>query len=186
MASYDVVTSKVVWEGVLSTARVDTLEMPDATTADREVVAHLDAVAVVALTRDDEVVLVRQYRHPLRCYQLEVPAGLLDEDDEDPAEAARRELAEEAGAAVAALEPVTRFANSAGWTDEHTTVYVGVDASWDGRPDDFSLVHEEAEIEVVTLPFETAVEQVLDGTLSDAKTALGILAVDALRRRGRV
>ena len=179
MARYDVHGSDVVWEGQLSTVRVDHVEMPDGSTAAREVVKHLDAVAVVALTDDNEIVLVRQYRHPMGDYQLEIPAGLLDVDGEAPEAAAARELAEETGMKVRELRRVLGFANSAGWTDEHTTIFVGRGAVPDTTMNDFEAEDEEADMQVVILPFSEAVAMARDGQIADAKTLIGILAVAA-------
>lgn len=178
---FHVRASTVVWDGMLSTARVDRIAMPDGDTAEREVVSHIDAVAVVPLTPDDEVVLLRQYRHPVGGYQLELPAGILDEAGETPEDAARRELAEETGMGAAELVRLVRFANSAGWTDEHTTVYWGTDVTPAGRPDGFEATAEEADMEVVVLPWADALARARAGELTDAKTLVGILAVAALR-----
>lgn len=180
MADYDVQASEVVWEGKLSTARVDQVQMPDGQTTAREVVAHLDAVAIVALTADDEIVLLRQYRHPLEDYQLEIPAGLLDVQGESEEDAAIRELAEETGMVVPRMERVLRFANSGGWTDEHTTVFLGRGAQSGNRPANFSAVDEEADMALVTIPFGEAVDLARSGRIADAKTLIGILAVAAL------
>ena len=185
MARYDVQSSDVVWEGRLSTARVDQVEMPDGSTAARELVEHLDAVAVVALTDDNEIVLVRQYRHPMGDYQLEIPAGLLDVEGEEPEVAAARELGEETGMKVRELRQLLRFANSAGWTDEHTTVFEGRGAARDDTLGDFEAEDEEADMEVVTMPFPKAVAMACDGQIADAKTLIGILAVAAQDGRRR-
>ena len=184
MARYDVHGSETVWRGKLSTARVDEVEMADGSTASREVVAHLDAVAVVALTNSDEVVLVRQYRHPVGSYQWEIPAGLLDAEGEDPSDAAARELAEETGMRVAGLQEIVRFANSSGWTDEHTTIFAGEGAAPHPEADDFEAIHEEADMEVATMPFREALRMAREGRLTDAKTLIGILAVAARRADG--
>lgn len=178
---YEVRDSTPVWNGLLSTARVDRVAMPDGDTSEREVVSHIDAVAVVPVTPDDEVVLLRQYRHPVGAYQLELPAGILDEEGESPQDAAHRELAEETGMAAGSLIRLVRFANSAGWTDEHTTVYLGLDVAPSGRPDGFEATAEEADMQIVKLPFSEALELARYGELTDAKTLIGILAVAARR-----
>lgn len=181
MASFDVRGSTLAWEGKLSTVRVDDVEMPDGTVAPREVVGHVDAVAVVALTDADEIVLLRQYRHPLGHYQLELPAGILDVEGESPEEAAARELSEETGMVVSQLRPLLRFANSAGWTDEHTTIYVGRGARPEQGGMNFQAEAEEADMQVLTVPLADAVAMAAGGQLTDAKTLIGILAVAAGR-----
>ena len=81
----------MVWD-----VRRDEVELGDGQTVTREVIAHTGAVGVIALDEQDRVLLLRQYRHPVRSYLWEPPAGLLDVPGEDPLAAARRELAEEA------------------------------------------------------------------------------------------
>ena len=181
MSDYEVIDSRRTFDGQLSGVRVDTVRMPDGSSADREVVEHPDAVAVVPITQGGEVVLLRQYRHPLRRAQLEVPAGKLDEEGESPAQAARRELAEEARL-DGELTELARFANSAGWTDEHTTVFLARPVHPVDAPEGFEAEHEEADLEVVTLPLERAVAMVTEGEIVDAKTVIGLLlARDRLR-----
>jgi ADP-ribose pyrophosphatase len=124
-ARFPVVESTVTHEGMMSTLRIDRVAMPGGRVASREVAQRPDAVAIVPLTTAGEVVLLRQYRHPVGRYELEVPAGLLDVEGEEAADAAQRELAEEIGMAAGTLERLTRFWNSAGWSDEATTVFVG-------------------------------------------------------------
>lgn len=171
---FETLDSRVVHDG-WSTVRVDTIRMPDGDEADREVVDHVDAVAVVPLFEDGSVALLRQYRHPVGAYLLEIPAGILDVDGEPEADAARRELAEEVGLAAGRLDHLTTFHNSAGWSTERTHVYLGRDLSATERPDGFELEHEEADMEVVRIPLEDAVDGVARGEITDAKTVVGLL-----------
>ena len=182
MSDYEVTQSKCVYEGTLSNVRIDTVRMPDGTTADREVVEHLDAVAVVPLDDDNQVVLLRQYRPAVRQRLLELPAGILDVDGEQPEEAARRELAEEAGLAATALQRLVTFANSAGWSEEHTTVYLATGLREVAAPGDFTPEHEETDMELVRVPLEEAVAMAARGDITDAKTLVGILLT--AERRG--
>lgn len=174
---FAVVDSTVTHEGMMSTLRVDEVAMPDGATVAREVAQHPNAVAVVPLTGDGKVVLVRQYRHPVGRYELEIPAGLLDVDGEGEREAAQRELAEEIRMTAGRLERLTRFWNSAGWTDEATTLFVGRDLVAATPDDDFVAEAEEADMEVVRLPLTDAVAMVRSGAISDAKTVIGLLFV---------
>lgn len=184
MALYDVTETSIEWSGKLSRIRVDHVVMPGGETVPREVAEHIDAVAIVALTPDDEVVLLRQYRHPLGGYQLELPAGILDEEGESHQEAVRRELAEEAGMHVENVQQIARFANSAGWSDEHTTLFVGTGARRAEPPAEFEREHEEADMELVMMPFSEALDMAVTDQLTDAKTLMGILLVAAHRARG--
>lgn len=177
---FETVSSRVVHEG-FSTVRIDEVRMPDGSTVEREIVEHVSAVAVVPVV-DGDVLLLRQYRHAVGGYVLEIPAGILDVDGEDPAEAARRELAEEIHHEAAELRELMCFQNSSGWTDETTTVYLGTDLRPVDPPDDFAAQAEEADMEVVRLPLAVALDEVRVGRISDAKTVIGLLlAADRLR-----
>ncbi len=167
-------SSRYVYDG-FSRVRIDEIRTPDGDVVEREVVEHTDAVTVIPLTDDGEVVLLRQYRHAVGGDLLEAPAGTLDVDDEDPADAARRELREEAGHDVASLTHLTTFHNSAGWCDERTHVYLGAGAAPAEPPAGFTPSAEEAHLEVVRLPLDAALTAVRDGVIVDAKTVIGVL-----------
>lgn len=176
-ARYDVIESTVTHEGVMSTLRVDKVAMPSGRVAPREVAQRPDAVAVVPLTTDGDVIMLRQYRHPVGRYELEIPAGLLDVEGESEAEAAQRELVEEIGMTAGTLERLTRFWNSAGWTDEATTVFVGRDLRPAAPDDDFVPEGEEADMEVLRVSLADAVARARSGAVTDAKTVIGLLLV---------
>ncbi|MFW5934202.1 MAG: NUDIX domain-containing protein, partial [Actinomycetota bacterium] len=173
-AWFETVTSRRVHDGY-SRVRIDTVRTPDGELVEREIVEHDDAVAVVPLTDGEEVLLLRQYRHALGRDLLEVPAGTLDVAGEEVRTAARRELLEEMHVTVRELEPLTVFVNSAGWATEQTHIYLGRGVEVSSPPDGFTPKAEEAHLEVVTLPLAVAVEAVADGTITDAKTAIGLL-----------
>jgi 8-oxo-dGTP pyrophosphatase MutT (NUDIX family) len=174
---FEVIASEVTHEGVMSTLRVDEVAMPAGGVASREVAVRPDAVAIVPLTDDGDVVMLRQYRHPVGRYELEIPAGLMDVAGEAEDQAAQRELAEEIGMAAGQLERLTRFWNSAGWTDEATTVFVGRDLRAAAPADDFVAEAEEADMEVVRMPLHEAVALARTGGIADAKTVIGLLLV---------
>lgn len=171
---FEVKSSRVVHDG-WSRVRVDEVAMPDGSVSDREVVEHTSAVAVVPLMDDGTVVLLRQYRHAVGGYLLEIPAGILDVEAEPEPDAAQRELAEEVGLRAGRLDHLTTFWNSAGWCDERTHVYLGRELVEAERPDGFVLEAEEADMEVVRLPLDDAVAAVRDGSITDAKTVVGLL-----------
>src|SRR3712207_4766857 len=108
MGTYEVKSSRVAYRSAFLHVRVDEVVMPDGTVRRREVVETQPAVAVVALDDQGVVTLVRQYRHPLGKRVLEVPAGKLDVEGEEPLTAARRELAEETGLEASRWELLTR------------------------------------------------------------------------------
>lgn len=163
------------YDGVLSRVRVDTLRGPDGSHFTREVVEHVNAVAVVPVDGDD-VILVRQYRHAVGADLLEIPAGICDVAGEPAAVTAARELAEEAHLAAGTLQQLTVVYNSAGWTDETTTVFLGRALSPVDPPAGYAPEGEEAHLSVVRMPLAEALEAAADGRLRDAKTVIGLLA----------
>lgn len=172
------VNHDTVYEGVLSTVHIDEIRMPDGSVAKREYVEHDDAVAIVPVTDDGAVLLLKQYRHPFGRYFLEVPAGKMDVAGEDPAETAVRELVEEIGYTSDELTLLTSFENSAGWTTERTHVYLARQLR-EASAGDFQAEAEEADMEVVTFTLADAVGMARRGELTDAKTALGLLLAGA-------
>jgi 8-oxo-dGDP phosphatase len=177
MAFLPVESSAVTYDGHLSRVRVDRVRFGSGEVAEREIVEHPDAVAVVALDDEGRVVLLRQYRHPVGDRMLELPAGKLDVDGEPPAEAIRRELVEEAGLAPVELEELLTFHNSAGWTTEATTLFLCRGVVPATVPEGFTPKAEEADMEVVRLPLDDAVRRVRAGEITDAKTVIGLLLV---------
>ncbi len=146
---------------------------------ERDVVHHPGAVAVVALDGND-VVLVDQYRPVLERQMLELPAGKLDVPGEDRLAAARRELVEEAGYDAPDLEELGSFYNSVGFCDEHTTIYLATELM-PAIPLAVSIEEEYLTVKRVSL--DGVEELIVDGTITDAKTVIGLLWT--LRRLGR-
>lgn len=176
-AAFTVASSKVTHEGVLTTLRVDTVRMPDGEAVEREIAERPNAVAMVPLTDDGDVVLVRQYRHAVGAYELEIPAGLLDVDGESEAAAALRELAEEVGVTAGTLRKLIRFHNSSGWSQEATIVFLATDLSDAQAPENFVAEGEEADMAVVRIPLVEAIAAVHRNEITDAKTVIGLLLV---------
>lgn len=162
-----------------STVRIETVRTPAGEEVEREIVAHDDAVAVVPVTVDGEVVLLRQYRQALRSYVLEIPAGTLDVDGESPMQAAARELAEETGYHATDLQHLVTFDNSSGWTDERTHVYLARGVTVEGSPEGFEAAHEEADMSLLHLGLDEALAAARGGEISDAKTLIGLLLTGA-------
>lgn len=175
MGEYEVRSSNVTHRGRLSTIRVDALAMPDGSVADRETVEHANAVAVVAMEPDGRVVLIRQYRHAVGQRLLEIPAGKLDVDGEAPVQTARRELLEEVGMCAGDLVELIHYYNSSGWTDEATTIYLAADVTPGAAPAEFTAHHEEADLEVLRVPFDDALRWIDEGAITDSKTVIGLL-----------
>lgn len=171
----EVLTSAAAFTGALSNVRVDRVRFADGSEADREIVEHPDAVGIVALDADGKVLMLRQYRHAVGERLLELPAGKLDVRGEDPVAAARRELQEETGYRAGRMDHLLRFHNSAGWTDEATTLYLAEGLEEAGVPVSFTAQHEEADMEVEWVPLDEAVSMVASGEIRDAKSIIGVL-----------
>ncbi|WP_436231927.1 NUDIX domain-containing protein [Cellulomonas cellasea] len=150
----------------------------------REYVAHPGAVAVIALDEDDRVLLLSQYRHPVRTELWEPPAGLLDVAGEPLVDAAARELGEEADLRAGSWQVLVDYFSSPGGSDERIVIFLARDLS--PVPDDerFAREDEEADMVPVWVPLDEAVEAVLGGRLHSPTAVLGILAASAARDRG--
>ncbi len=162
-------TSSAVFQGKLVKLHVDTVLLPDGSQAQREIVQHPGAVAMVPLLPSGEVVLVRQYRHAARKALLEIPAGTL-EPDEDPRIAAERELQEEIGYKPGTLVALGGEYTAPGYTTEFIHLYLATDLVESHLPQDA-----DESIEVVTLPFDEALRRARHGEIPDGKTRLGLL-----------
>jgi len=131
-----VVASRAVYAGKIVSLRVDEITLPRGGTALREVVDHPGAVVIVAIDAEDHVYLVRQYRHPIGRYLLELPAGAL-EPGEEPLAAAVRELREEVGLQAGAWTPLGSFFSSPGFADERLHAFLARElAPVPSEPDD--------------------------------------------------
>lgn len=180
MHSFDVVSSETAYEGRVISVRRDIVAMPGETTSQRDVVVHPGAVAIVAL-RDEQVLLVTQYRHPVGRALDELPAGLLDVDGELGFEAARRELIEEAGLEAATWHVLVDSLASPGMTDEGIRIYLARDLT---EVDRDVQEHEEAVMTTRWLPLQEAVDRALAGELENATAVIGVLAAAEAARRG--
>ncbi|MFD5225922.1 NUDIX domain-containing protein [Microbacterium sp. NPDC058342] len=148
----------------------------------RQYVAHTGAVAVVALDEHERVLLIQQYRHPIRHRDWELPAGLLDIPGEDPLLAARRELAEEADIAADHWEHLVSSWTTPGGNDEMIHIYLatGISAAEAAH----AREDEEADIRVEWVPLADAVDAVLGGRMHNGILSIGVLAA-SMRRTGR-
>lgn len=140
----------------------------------RQYVAHTGAVAILALDDDGRVLLIQQYRHPIRHRDWELPAGLLDVEGEEPLAAAKRELAEEADLVAAGWEPLVSSWTTPGGNDEiiHIFLATGVSAAASAHDRE----DEEADIRVEWVPLADAVDAVLSGRMRNGILSIGVLA----------
>ncbi len=171
---FERVASETVYEGGFFAVRQDVFRHEDGTAAKREIVAHTGAVGIVVLDGED-LWLVRQPREAVGVPDLlEIPAGKLDEEGEQPLETGKRELAEEIGKQAARWEPLGAFFTSAGFTDEQVHLFLATGISDVAeRPE----VHESERIDVEVRPLADLDE--LIETSRDAKTIIGLARLKA-------
>ena len=170
------VSSQTIYRGKIVTLTVDQARLPDGTLALREEVYHPGGVAILALDQDNTVTLVRQYRYPIGQILLELPAGKLDHGaEEDRLLGARRELSEETGLEAEEWTYLGYTLASPGFCDEALHMYLARGLHRVGQHLD-----EDEFLDVITMPFDRLVEQVMDGTITDAKTVATTLKVKTL------
>ena len=145
----------------------------------RDVLRHPGAVAVAAIDDAGRLLLIRQYRHPVRALMWEIPAGLLDLVDEEPEVCARRELLEEAGVVARELTPLLTLALSPGGTSERIHIFraTGLEVDVDARP--LTGEAEEHDLPQLWVPLDEAVARCLDGSIANATAVAAILALKA-------
>jgi ADP-ribose pyrophosphatase len=171
LSRFEMVGEQIMYEGWVLRMTRATFRDPDGAIFERDLVRHPGAVAVVAVTDTDAVVLVRQYRPALDQWLLEIPAGTCDVDGEPDLAVAQRELAEEAGYAASRLTLLTRCAITPGFCDELSAVYLAtgltpVALDRQGTEERYMEVEE-----VPLVGFDALVD---DGAVIDATTILGV------------
>ena len=184
-AIWPVVSSAELARGRLVTLRTDKVRTPDDERAERDVVIHPGAVAVLALDEAQQVLLIRQYRHPVRRLLWEIPAGLRDVAGEPPWATARRELLEEAGYRARDWRVLADYYTSPGFSTERLRVFLARDLEFVPEAErDFIPEAEEAQLLIAWLPLDEAVRKVFAGDLHNGVAALAILAAYAARSGG--
>ena len=177
--------SAVVFTGKVWNIRRDRFVLTDGDSSHeivREYMDHTGAVAVLAMDDDGRVLLIRQYRHPVRSAELELPAGLLDVAAEDPLTAAKRELAEEVDLVASQWDLLCEFVSSPGGSNEALRVYLarGISAA----PEIFERTEEEAGIELIWTSLDDAVDAVLGRRAQNSILAIAILTAKLESERG--
>ena len=168
------VESKTIFEGVIVKLKVDQARLPNGSVAGREVVEHPGGVAILPLDEDGNVTLVQQYRYPFHQVILELPAGKLDRA-EDHRVAAERGLSGETGLVAPKLTYLGCLLASPGFCTERLPMYLARGLSrTQSHPDEDEFLN------VITMPFDKLLEQVMDGTIEDAKTVATVLKTKVL------
>lgn len=173
-------TSECLYDGRIVKLYKDEVLLPSGSTGVREHIRHIGAACVVALTPENELLLVRQYRYPFGAVLTEVPAGKLDSPDEDPRSAALRELKEETGADADRLIDLGVFYPTCAYTNERIFMYLATNV----RPGVQHLDEDEF-LRYRTVGLEAFVEQILAGEVPDGKTQTAVLkAWHYLKKQG--
>ena len=162
--------SEEIFDGVILHVFRDEVELPNGDASVREVIAHVEAVCVVPVDAEGNVVLERQYRYPIDAVITEIPAGKLDKEGEDPLEGAKRELREETGLTADKWTDLGLFVPAAAYCAETIRMYLAEDLHQGPQeldPDEF--------LDVFRIPLSDAVQMVMDGRIPDSKTQTALL-----------
>jgi ADP-ribose pyrophosphatase len=166
-------------DGWVMALRRDTIRRPGSEeTFSRLVLEHPGAAVVLAVDDQRRVLCLKQYRHPARRRFVELPAGLLDAEGEDPLDVARRELREEASYAAGTWRRLTSAYSSPGIIAERIHYFLATDLEPVDRGG-FVLEHEEADMELLWVPFDDLLTAVLRGDVGDGPLVIAVLAAHA-------
>jgi ADP-ribose pyrophosphatase len=164
-------------EGLPFALRADRIRHPDQPGEEpftRMVLEHPGAVVILAVDDDERVLCLRQYRHPAGMRMLELPAGLLDVSGEEPHKTAERELLEEAGLRAGSWTPLGSAYSSPGISTEQMHFFLARDLSVSDRGE-FVAAHEEADMEILWVPYPQLLAACLDGRVRDAPVLIAVL-----------
>lgn len=183
---HEVVASQIVWNGrIVDMIKDHVIVVEGQEPVVREYTRHPGAVAVVVLRGEsggEEILLERQYRHPVKAELWEIPAGLLDIPGEDPRIAAERELAEEADLVADRWDVLVDYFTSPGGSTEPLRIFLARDLR--AADEVFDREDEEATMEYAWVRLDDALTMVLDGRLHNPSAVIGVLATHAARARG--
>ena len=183
---HEVVASQVVWNGrIVDMVKDHVIVVEGREPVVREYTRHPGAVAVVVMRGEsgaEEILLERQYRHPVQASLWEIPAGLLDIPGEDPRVAAERELAEEADLVAKRWDVLVDYFTSPGGSSEPLRVFLARELR--DADEAFLREDEEATMEYAWVRLDDALTMVLDGRLHNPSAVIGVLAAHAARGRG--
>ena len=168
------VSSDLIYTGKTIQLRVDTVEVPNKGYQKREIIEHKGAVAIVAITDDNKIVLVKQYRKAIEKEIYELPAGKI-EIGETPLECAIRELKEETGYSVDSLKLIHKYYTTPGFSNQLVFIYLAKNLI----PGESHLEEDEF-LEVYEIDREEAYNMVINNEICDSKTAIGLLLTKEL------
>ncbi|WP_371529982.1 NUDIX hydrolase [Streptomyces sp. NBC_01283] len=175
---WQVTATQTPFVGNKTSVRTDDVVMPDGTVVTRDYQVHPGSVAVVALDDVGRVLVLRQYRHPVRHKLWEIPAGLLDVPGENPLHAAQRELYEEAHVKAEDWRVLTDVYTTPGGCDEAVRIFLARDLS-EADGERFEVSEEESDMELARVPLDELVRGVLAGELHNNCLVVGVLSLTA-------
>ncbi|MFG2468249.1 NUDIX domain-containing protein [Streptomyces canus] len=180
---WEIRATETPFVGNKTSVRTDEVVMPDGSVVRRDYQVHPGSVAVLALDDEDRVLLIRQYRHPVRQKLWEIPAGLLDVPGENPLHAAQRELYEEAHVKAEDWRVLTDVYTSPGGCDEAIRIFLARGLS-EAEEERFAVEDEEIDLEYARVPVSELVRGALAGELHNNCLVVGVLSLVAARASG--
>lgn len=162
------IKTEEIFQGRIIKVRVDEVSLPDGSRSTREIVEHSGAVAILAVDDENNVWMVEQYRKAVERVLLEIPAGTL-EDNEDPLECARRELAEETGFRADKWDKVLNYYSAPGFCNEQLHIFLARDLTpGETNPDADEFLR------VKKVPLKEAYDLIFAGQIQDGKSIIAI------------
>ncbi|MFF1393757.1 NUDIX domain-containing protein [Streptomyces sp. NPDC058287] len=177
---WEVRATETPFVGNKTSVRTDDVVMPGGSVVRRDYQVHPGSVAVLALDDQGRVLILKQYRHPVRHKLWEIPAGLLDIPGENPLHAAQRELYEEAHVKAEDWRVLTDVYTTPGGCSEAVRIFLARDLS-EAEGERFEVEDEEADMELARVPLEELVRGVLAGELHNNCLVVGALALTAVQ-----
>ena len=169
-------SSEQVFSGRLLDVRRDEITLPDGAVSTREYIRHPGAVVIVPVLPSGEILLIRQFRYPMGCAEIEIPAGKID-PGEEPEETLHRELEEETGYRAGRTTLLQEIHPCIGYSDERMWLYLAEDLE-----DGVSGGDEDEFIELIPTPLEEALEMIRLGQITDVKAIIGLFWADKFRK----
>ncbi len=170
--------SHMAYEGRIVKVKSDTVLLEDGSQALREVITHYGGSSVLPLTENNEVIMVKQFRYPFSEVLLEIPAGKLNYQGEDPYEAGKRELLEETGAEADEFIKIGELYPIPAYVTEVIHIFLAKGLTFKEQQLD-----KDEFLDVVKIPFDKALEMVMTGEIKDAKTQIAILKAKLLMEK---
>lgn len=164
------VSSEDIFDGYVLHVKYDHIKLPNGKEATREIIRHIGAVCVVPVTADNKVIVERQFRYPINSVITEIPAGKLDSSTEDRLEAIKRELREETGYTAEEWTDLGLYYPAPAYSDEKITMYMAR-----GLHKGENDLDEDEFLDVMEVPIEELVRDILEGRITDGKTQIAIL-----------